>query len=492
MPLQRPTLIGRQLESQKLTKAFESSRAELIAVYGRRRIGKTYLIRSFFLEKDCIYLQMTGIHKGLAKVQLQEFSTQIAQAFLPQSAKLEAPSNWMNAFKLLTEILDQQDKTKKIVIFLDEFPWMAGRSTNLIQAFEYYWNQYWCHNPNLKIIICGSAASWIIRNIINNRGGLHNRVTLRLPMAPFNLAETKAYLQSEGIGYDDFQTLEIYMCLGGIPYYLTMLDKSLSAAQNINQICFQKAGALVGEFQLLFASLFKNADIYTQLIRVIGTKRNGISREEIESKIKYKGGTLTKQLTELEQIGFIISYTPWNRLKKGLYYQVVDEYILFYLSWIQPAFKRNLQTGIGTHYWESVTDTPGWRSWSGYAFEAVCFKHLQQIRKALNIPEIATAYPWRYVSKSDQEESGAQIDLVMDRHDHIINICEIKFRRGFYTLDKVEAEKLMHRVNLYREVTKTQKLIFISLITTFGVQASVGFQQLINSTVVLSDLFKEV
>jgi uncharacterized protein len=484
-------IIGRKYEQAKLEKAYYSKRAEFIAVYGRRRVGKTFLVREFFSNKSCVYFQVTGVHKGKQSLQLNEFIKEIKKVFFPGAVKLEIPKNWMDAFEILTECLNRQNKKEKIVIFFDELPWMAMRSSKLLQAIEYYWNRYWVSIPNLKFVICGSSSSWVINNIIKNKGGLHNRVTLRLPIEPFGLAETKDFLKYEGINYDQYQTLQLYMCLGGIPFYLTMLEKDLSAIQNINKACFQKKGSLLDEFDILFSSLFSNSDIYKTLIELIASKREGITREEIERLMQCRGGRLTRWLSELEDIGFITSFTPWGREKKGLYYKLIDEYTLFYLTWIAPKSKNRVKNELTTKYWEEISQTQAWKTWAGYAFEAVCFKHISQIRRALHIPDGAEAYAWKYIPhKKSEFQSGAQIDLVFDRPDGIVNLCEIKYSKSNFTIDKKEAKKLLSKVNVYREVTKTKKLIFISLITTFSLKKSANAENLVTSFATFDDLFK--
>jgi len=485
-------IIGRKYEQEKLEKAYNSVRAEFIAVFGRRRVGKTFLIRNFFSKKSGIFFQITGIHEAKAEIQIKEFTKEIGNIFFSSHVKLEPPKNWMAVFELLTETLQKQDSRKKIVLFFDELPWMAIRSSQLIQALEYYWNRFWVSMPNIKVVICGSATSWIINNIIKNKGGLHNRVTLRLPIEPFTLSETKAFLEYEGVKYDNYQTLQLYMCIGGIPYYLTMLDKGLSAIQNINRVCFQKKGSLLDEYNILFASLFKDSEPYEKIIRIIASKREGVGREYIEHAVKYKGGNLTKRLIELEQIGFITSFMQWGRTKKGIYYKIIDEYILFYLTWIAPGSKTRITKEITSKYWEEISQTQPWKSWAGYAFEAVCFKHINSIRKTLHVPDGAEAYTWKHLpGKNATNQQGAQIDLVFDRSDNIVNICEIKYSKTPYIIDKNYAKVLLNKVQAYRDVTKTTKLIFISLITTFGLKQTVNSEKIITSTVQLDELFND-
>ena len=487
----KAVIVGRQYELLKLEKAYQSKRSEFIAVYGRRRIGKTYVIRNFFSSKDCTYFQSTGIHKAKGSVQRKEFMQELQNVFYPGSAKLEVPKSWMSIFQLLTEIIERQNPATKIVLFFDEFPWMAIRSSKLLEALEYYWNRYWVNIPNLKLIVCGSAASWMLRNIIKNKGGLHNRVTLRLPMEPFSLAETKAFLEYEGIKYNPHQILQIYMCIGGIPYYLTMLDKGLSAAQNINQLCFRKKGTLLDEFEILFSSLFTESEMYEALVRMIAEKREGISRTVIEKKMKYKGGVLTEKLKDLESAGFIASFIPWGRSKKGKYYKVIDEYTLFYLTWIEPHRLHHNSSELGNRFWEMKTHSAGWNAWAGYSFEMVCFKHLENIKKALKIPDDSNVLTWRYVAKEKNgNDQGAQIDLLFDRQDGVVSLCEIKYSQDAFKIDKEYARNLKNKEEIYQKVTKTKKQIFISMISPFGVRAGIYKDDLIDSSVTLNDFFE--
>lgn len=363
------------------------------------------------------------------------------------------------------------------------------KKTSLLQAIDYYWNRYWSAMPQVKLIICGSAASWIIKNILNNKGGLHNRITLKLLIKPFTLIETQAYLKSRGIDYQPAQIVQLYMCIGGIPYYLKFAEKGLSAMQNVSQMCFQEMGTLLDEFNNLFSSLFSHHEIHETIIRFIASKREGVSRESIEGKMSLKGGRLSLRLRELEEAGFITSYLPWEK-KRGKYYKLIDEYTLFYLSWIEPMAQENKINTWNERYWEEASQSPAWRAWSGYAYEAICFKHIAWIRKALNIPESAYAYTWRYFPKKNEAHlwQGVQIDLVFDRNDGIINICEIKYSQKLFKLDKILLEELQRKANVYRHVTQTSKQIFLSLITSQGVQDS-NYNESIQSMATLEDFF---
>lgn len=486
-------IIGRNYERSRLDKMFHSEEAEFAAIYGRRRVGKTFLVKNFFLQQDCIFFQVSGILKASSHIQLKEFKKAIELTFYKdfKSTKLQTPLSWMDALEMLHEAIERLSNGKKVVLFLDEFPWMALKKTHLLQALDYYWNRYWSAMPQVKLIICGSAASWIIKNILNNKGGLHNRITLKLLLKPFTLIETQAYLKSRGINYQPAQIVQLYMCIGGIPYYLKFAEKGLSAMQNVSQMCFQKMGTLLDEFNNLFSSLFSHHEMHETIVRLIASKREGIAREVIEEKMHLKGGRLSLRLKELEEAGFIASYLPWKK-QRGKYYKLIDEYTLFYLSWIEPMAKENKIDTWNKSYWQEASQSPAWRAWSGYAYEAICFKHIPWIRKALHIPESAHAYTWRYLPKKSEQYlqlwQGVQIDLVFDRNDGIINICEIKYSQNQFKLDKIIFEELQRKAKVYQHVTQTTKQIFLSLVTSNGVQSSV-YKDSIQFIATLEDLF---
>ena len=483
-------IIGRTIEKQKLDKAWNSKEAEFVAVYGRRRVGKTYLIRHFFESQKGLFFQVSGIHHAALKTQISEFTKEIERVFYDNKVKLSTPDTWLKAFEILTNTIQQQRKNKKIVLFFDEFPWMATRKSGLLEALDYYWNRFWVDQPNVKLIICGSAASWIIKNILNNKGGLHNRVTLKINLEPFCLYETKLYLKNLGLILDDYQILNLYMCIGGIPFYLKSLDKGLSVAQNINQLCFKKDGFLANEFQELFSSLFEEKGQHEVLIRLIAAKRNGINRKELEKQVNYKGGTLTGWLKELETAGFIVSFMPLGK-ERGTYYKVIDEYTLFYLNWVHGDAQNRLQKEITNQYWSLISKTPAWQAWSGYAFEAICYKHIGNIQKALCIPDGSMATTWRYSPPKKTTEWGVQIDLLFDRPDDAVTVCEMKYASNPFLIDKQLAHELTRKAEIYKKVTKTGKQIFISMITASYIKNNMYSDKLMASQATLADLFKE-
>lgn len=485
------TVIGRQAELSLLEEAYQSNRAEFIAVYGRRRVGKTFLIREFFAKKtNCTFFQVSGIQNAEPKEQLEEFKKEVIRVFYTslKGTKFEPPKNWLSAFEMLHEAITLFGGKRQIVLFFDEFPWMAQRKSKLLHALDYYWNRHWSAQKNIKLIICGSAASWIIKNILNHKGGLHNRVTRRVPIAPFTLQETKAYLKNRGISYDNYQILQLYMCIGGIPYYLDMLKKGLSSTQNINKLCFQRKGSLFDEFKNLFIALFDRGTAHEQIIKIIAAKREGVNRDEIATTLSVRGGTLTLWLKELEQTGFIEPFMPLGR-KYGTYYKIIDEYTLFYLTWIAPLAQSGIQAESITQYWEETSKTPAWQAWAGLAFEAVCYKHIANIRKALHIPGGAMAGTWRYIPPKRSRIPGAQIDLLFDRNDGMVSLCEIKYANNPFKIDKDYAAILERKKEVYQGATQTSKQIVISLITTFGLKSSDYKEDLVFSSCTLNDLF---
>lgn len=350
------------------------------------------------------------------KQQLAEFSKEISRSFF-HDAKMKGENNWFDAFELLAQSIQKQiPKNKKVVLFFDEFPWMATPKSKLLQVLEYYWNHYWSEDNRIKLIICGSAASWIINNIIHSKGGLHNRLTRTMLLEPMNLQETKNLLHSLGVKLQNQQVAQLYMVTGGIPYYLSHIPAGLSDTQIVEKLAFTKNGLFLTEFDKLYSSLFENAALYIDIVKAIASQRYGIDQKTLFEKVKKisGGGTISKKLKELEEAGFIISFTPYQNRKKGIYYKVIDEFTLFYLYWIEPIKTTLLKKGARKGYWDKTRQSSSWSSWSGYAYEALCYKHIFQISAALELNPTAVPSTWQYIPKKGVEESGAQIDLIMN------------------------------------------------------------------------------
>lgn len=482
-------IIGRLKEQKMLHEIFQSNKSELLAVYGRRRVGKTFLLTTYFKQKDCVFFHCSGIQNRPLVEQLEAFANQIGETFYP-GAQITPQKKWMQAFDALTKAMATVPKNKKIVLFFDEAPWMATQKSGFLAAFDYYWNRYWTQDNRLKVIVCGSSASWIIEHFIDNKGGLYNRVTRILELHPFSLAETKTFLEHKGIKLNQAQTLEIYMILGGIPHYLSLIPKGLSAAQAIDELCFKKSGELVKEFDRLFSSLFKDGELYASIIRVIGKNRYGVGQAAIVKECSTStGGRISTRLKNLEEAGFIQMFIPYGHDERGRYYKVTDEFCLFYLSWIAPNLKTILKQTNATGYWLSKIQTAEWRSWSGYAFEAVCYKHIPEIRKALNISAGAEIGSWKRTTKKSTG-SGAQIDLIFDRHDGVVTLCEIKYNTKPFLIDKAYAKVLLNKVHTFEKYSGNNKQVFMSFVTANGLKSNLYSENIITSTTTLADLFK--
>jgi AAA+ ATPase superfamily predicted ATPase len=486
-------LIGREAERKILDRFYQSSKAEFLAIYGRRRVGKTFLIQDFYTKKkDAVCFHSTGLKDGNLRDQIKSFTQVIGKTFY-NGAELQEKSTWMDVFEQLTEAINKLPKNKKVILFFDEFPWMASKRSKLIQALDHYWNRYWSINPKIKLIVCGSAASWILEKLIHNKGGLYNRITYQIELNPFSLSESKTFLWEKGIKLSEEHVLKIYMVMGGIPLYLDQVEKGLSADQIIDSLCFTKRGLLFNEFDKLFQSLFEHFDIHKELILLISENIYGISQVELMNKSsKSVGGRLKKRLQELEDTGFIESFIPHQHKEKGIYYRIVDEYILFYLKWIAPVTNSIKRYDKEAGYWLSKSKSPSWKSWAGLAYEAICFKHISPIRKALHIPPGVEIGSWRYVPRKEKfQDQGAQIDLLFDREDGAITICEIKYNEQPFTIDKEYAQKLLNKANVYKQQTGTRKDIFIAMITKNGLKPSMYSEEIIHAVVTIKDLFND-
>ncbi|MCF8248169.1 MAG: ATPase [Saprospiraceae bacterium] len=469
-------LIGREKEVRMLQENLNSQKSEFVAVFGRRRVGKTYLIREAFNNDFSFYL--TGIANVGMKRQLAEFHARLVYHFQDEQGIVPA-TNWFEAFRQLTGLLEKQDSGGKKIIFLDELPWLDTRGSKFLSGLEHFWNSWASARRDILLVTCGSAASWMINNLLRNRGGLHNRVTERIKLEPFNLYETEQLLESKNMRYDRYQVIQVYMAFGGIPFYLERLKKGLSATQNINLLCFEKNAPFRTEYEDLYASLFNRAERHTSIIEALSEKNKGLSRLEIINKTGISnGGGLSRLLKELEESSFIRPYRSFGKKQQDTLYQLVDLYSLFYLNFIKNSSPDD------ENFWLNAAESPMYRAWSGYAFEMVCLHHVQQIKKALGISGVQTSiYSWH--------SNDAQIDLVIDRKDQVTNLCEMKFSIHHFAITKEYADKLRHKIAAFKAATKTRKSIFITLVTTHGLVQN-QHAYLAQNEVVMDALFEAV
>ena len=474
-------LIGRSKEQEVLLKALQSSRPEMVVVIGRRRVGKTYLIQNVYAQN--MAFQISGIQDGTLKEQLKNFSYLLKLRF-GTVAPLEKPTSWLDAFQQLITCLESMTNTEKQVVFFDELPWLATRRSDFLKGLSFFWNS-WASQKNIVVVICGSSASWMIQKVVEHKGGLHNRLTKRVHLFPFNLHETEAFLKNLNIHFNRYQIVELYMAMGGIPHYLNEVEAGLSAAQNIERICFSPTGLLNNEFSRLYSALFENADNHIAVIKALAQKWQGLTRTEIIALSKLTdGGGVTRCLDELISSGFVSTYFPFGKKKKEMLYRLTDEYSLFYLQFIENKAHK------GNNIWLELSQTQDYKSWSGYAFESLCLKHIPQIKKALGISGVY-AETSSFYQKGTAQESGVQIDLLIDRKDNVINLFELKFYSGMMTLSKSYAEDLREKITLFKEITQTRKQVFLNLLTTFGLKPNEHSIGLIDKAMTMDVLFAE-
>ncbi|MBX7227142.1 MAG: ATP-binding protein [Chitinophagales bacterium] len=470
---------GRTLELDIFNKMLQSERSEFVAVTGRRRVGKTFLIKHGFSEHMAFYF--TGKKDATIEEQLAAFSrtmaTYYSMPFLPAT-----PENWDLAFEQLKLHLTNQKKRRKQVVFFDEVPWIATQKSGFLSALDHFWNA-WAIDKRIILVICGSAASWITKNIVNNRGGLHNRLTQHINLKPFTLTETEAYLKKRHIQLPKYDILQLYMAMGGIPFYLNEVVRGDTAVTAIDRICFSEHGLLRTEFDNLYKALFDNWEIYEKIIKMLATKWKGLTRLEIIEMSGYtNGGGLTRILNDLEEASFIKSYRPFGKLERNTLYRLTDEYSLFYLSFITKA--KSAKPGV----WTSISQSQKYKAWAGFAFEGICIKHIDKIKAALGISGVYTEES-SFVLKGNDAQEGFQIDLLIDRKDNAISICEMKFYSGKISVNKKYAQQLWERREQFRKITKTRKQLNTIMITTYGVEVSEYSLGIIDQVVDMRALF---
>jgi len=465
--LMENSIIGRKNEIERLKKYINSDRSEFIAVYGRRRVGKTYLIKELF--EGQFTFRIIGRENARMADQLLNFSYAMSDFFGEESM----PKNWTEAFRMLSKSIERQGRGTKI-IFIDELPWFDTRKSKFVSALEYFWNSWAYYRNDIKLIVCGSATSWMLNKIINSRGGLHNRVTHMIPISPFTLHETEMYFQAGGFDYGRSEIIDCYMAVGGIAYYLSLFDNSRSVAENINDLCFTKGGELIDEFGKLFKSLFKKADNYISVITALSKVGKGMTRCDLIRQTKFfDNGNFTTLLNELEQCEFIRSYVHFNKSKKHKLYQLIDQFSLFHLHFMkgQGAFTKD--------YWQKMIGTGAYNAWSGYAFEIVCLHHINQIVEGLGISGIISKpCSWSYrpseaIKNSPDVKVGGRIDLLIDRSDKTITVCEMKYCDKEFEIDKTYDKHVQERLSRFKEVEHTTKTLQVAFITPHGLYNNV-------------------
>ncbi|MGB0839591.1 MAG: AAA family ATPase [Chitinophagales bacterium] len=471
-------LIGRKKEREVLETVLNSNKAEMIAVLGRRRVGKTHLIRTLYGEH--IIFEQTGVRNASDEEQLKTFTTSLRM--LSQN-EFKTPKDWIEAFFRLRDVLEPLLRAdKKQVIFFDELSWLSPKKSRFLDYLGYFWNT-WASRQNLVVVLCGSATSWIIDKVINDKGGLHNRVTKYFKLKPFTLAETETYFKAKYMNFTRYQIVQMYMAFGGIPLYLEQVNSSKSAIQNINDICFEEHGLLKQEFDRLYPALFDNADHHIAVVRALSESHKGLSRTEVIKLAKVPNGSSTsKVLEELQQTGFIMAYHPFGKKKKDKLYRLTDEYSLFYLRFIEN------QTYEGEGAFMQISQLQTYKIWCGYAFEGICMKHVPSVKKALGVSGVYTT-TFSYLKKATEEDKGLQIDMLLERADRVINLFEIKFYNTEFVFTKAYGNQVQERLHLFRRLSKTKCQVRMTMITTYGVKHNMHSLGLVDPVLTLDDLF---
>ena len=479
-------MIGRKKELQRLKDLYNSNKAELVAIYGRRRVGKTYLVN------ECFKGKILFRHAGLSPVEMDDMPggsplrKQLKHFYnsllLHGMKRSRCPDNWLDAFLMLELFLESKDKGKRILVFLDELPWMDTQKSGFITAFEGFWNSWACCHDNVMVVVCGSATSWIMDKLINNHGGLYGRVTYEIKLSPFTLKECEDFFREKRIKISKYDIIQAYMITGGIPYYLGYYEKGLSLAQNVDHLFFEKNAPLKNEYERLFNSVFSNSEMMKALVELLNTKNSGYTRAEISGKSGYsKGGTLSEALKALAASDFVIRYTPFGMGKREACYKLVDPFCIFYLKFVKG------QDGLDASFWQKNIVSHQVVSWRGIAFENICFNHAEQIKIALGISGVSTRQSaW---SKRADDEDGTQIDLLIERNDHVVNMCELKFYNKDFVVDKYYHRTLETRQGLLEEAIPRGMIVHSTLVTTYGLKYN-EYSGDFDSVITMEDLFR--
>ena len=473
-------MVGRLKETASLKEAAEKNHAQLIAVYGRRRVGKTFLVRETF--SDVFFFQHTGIHDVPMSGQLAAFRDSLLEAGARNVPEL---ADWREAFNELKRFVKAGGSGKKI-LFIDEIPWMDTPKSRFVQWFEAFWNGWASARKDIVLVVCGSAASWLVKKFFRSRGGLYDRVAERIHLQPFTLHECREYCRSEGLSFSDLDIAELYMVFGGVPYYWSMLKGGESVAQCLDRLLFSREGKLRNEFRDVFGSLFGESASYETIVRALASVKSGISRDALLGACgMVKGGNATRYLSDLEACGFIRKFTAFGRRTRDSLYQLIDNFTLFHLKFVDGESNPDEQ------FWQHSANQPSVNAWRGLAFERICLQHIAQIKEAIGVGGVLTrVFAWRHAPDENCPE-GAQIDLLIERADRVVNVCEIKFTQKPYLITKEYNERLYRKVAVFASATKTRLAPHLTMITTYGISRS-GYLGAVQSEVTLADLFRDV
>jgi len=470
-------MVGRNEQIGVMRKALTIDKSSFVAITGRRRVGKTYIVREVYKAHFCF--TMTGIQHASISMQIGNFMQKLSE--FSGQAPTQKVKNWLDAFFHFKSYLLTLPKDKKHVIFIDELPWIATAKSGFVQQLAHLWNDYLSAEKYFILVVCGSATSWITNKIINDKGGFHNRVSIPLHLKPFTLAETKAFLQSKNIELTDSGIAEIYMSLGGLPYYLEQIEKGESPAQIIERLCFSRTGILKYEYNNLYKALFDNWQLHEAIVRELAMVQKGLSRREILERTKISdGGNFNRVMEDLLLTDFVVSYHPFGAKKRESNYRLADEFSVFYHRFMKENEQKDADI------WKTIYPSQAYKIWRGYAFESLCLRHISEIKNALGIKGVYTETSGFFRSKT--EDKDCQIDLIIDRKDATINLCECKFYESSFSVNKEYADELKLRKVTFQNETKTKKNLFTTLITNEPLRENAYSKEAIDVMVQLNEL----
>lgn len=470
-------LIGRTRECAELARCVASDRSELVIVYGRRRVGKTYLIEEYF--NRTFDFRYVGAHGMATRRQLRNFA-RVLGSYSHQKYDFK---DWDEAFYGLEEYLKTLPTNRKLLVFIDEMPWMDSGRSNFVSALENFWNGWAMSRRNVMLIATGSATSWMRDKLVANKGGLHARITARLHLSPFTLQETEQYLESCNMEWDRYHITQAYMLLGGVPFYYSLLSPDLSLAQNVDELFFSPDATLKLEFDELYTALFSNTDLYLAVVKLLSGNKRGLTCSEIAQALNFNGGKISVVIKNLERSDIIEQWRQFGNKKRGTVYRLTDFYTLFYYKFVEPNLSKD------AHWWSNNLSSRSIESWMGNCFELVCMKHHEQIKEALGIRGMATEIStWQVQANEKEHISGAQIDMIIERADRIIHLCEMKFCQDVYHIIKEYDQHLRERMGLFKYLTGTRKTVVNTFVTTYGV-ANGKYRSIVHSEVTMDDLF---
>jgi hypothetical protein len=407
--------VGRKNELRMLNDAYRSGKDELVVLYGRRRIGKSSLVKRF-AEKKKAYYEFEALEGETTPGQINHFLQQLKKQIDDPILDSVRFANWEQVFTYLTEkVINRKSKVKKI-LFLDELPWMAAGRIRLVSLLKYYWDNHW-KSKHVMLILCGSVASFMVKKVLHSNA-LYGRTTIEILLKGFSPEEAARLLSKKR---SREETLNYQLVFGGVPKYLEQINTSQSFNKNMNTLCFSPHGIMLKEVERIFYSQFREPRTYLKIINLL---KNGIfSLSEISSKTKIpSGGGLKQYLKNLERAEMIRSYIPFDRSGNSKFkkYTLADEFLVFFFKYMGPNL-RVIKESSSRRLFETLTQN-SFDSWLGFAFERFCLKHAGLLALVMDFADdILLASP--YFKKNDER---FQIDLLYQRADRVITVCEIK------------------------------------------------------------------